>query len=89
MIIYRILLHKLGVNFMSKIKKGDVFLFPIDDKYGLIQVIGKGILKRISNGKKLNSKDYGMIEKLNIWQIQNHEDTFLMNIYDVLKQNIV
>lgn len=27
---------------MSKIKKGDVFLFPIDDKYGLIQVIGKG-----------------------------------------------
>lgn len=49
----------------------------------------KGILKRISNGKKLNSKDYGMIEKLNIWQIQNHEDTFLMNIYDVLKQNIV
>ena len=49
----------------------------------------KGILKRVANSKKLNGKDYGVVEKLKIWQEQNYEDPFLINIYDVLKANII
>ena len=49
----------------------------------------KGILKRVANGKKLNGKDYGVVEKLKLWQDQNYEDPFLINIYDVLKANII
>ena len=49
----------------------------------------KGILKRVANGKKLNGKDYGVVEKLKLWQEQNYEDPFLINIYDVLKNIIV
>ena len=48
----------------------------------------KGILKRVANGKKLNGKDYGVVEKLKLWQEQNYEDKYLLNIYDVLKSNI-
>lgn len=49
----------------------------------------KSLLKRIANGKKFNSKEYGIIEKLNEWQKENYEDAFLMNIYDVLINNII
>lgn len=49
----------------------------------------KGILKRVANGKKLNGKDYGVVEKIRQWQEKNYEDPFLINIYDVLKNNIV
>ena len=49
----------------------------------------KGILKRVANGKKLNGKDYGVVEKLKLWQEQNYEDKYLLNIYDVLKSNII
>ena len=49
----------------------------------------RGILKRVANGKKLNGKDYGVVEKLKLWQEQNYEDTYLLNIYDVLKSNII
>ena len=41
------------------------------------------------NGKKLNGKDYGVVEKLKLWQEQNYEDPFLINIYDVLKANVI
>ena len=37
----------------------------------------------------LNAKDYGIIEKLNEWQKENYEDQFLMNIYNVLKNNTI
>lgn len=47
------------------------------------------LLKRIANRKKINSKEYGLIEKLNKWQQENYEDVFLMNIYDVLKNNMI
>ena len=49
----------------------------------------RGILKRVANGKKLNGKDYGVVEKLKLWQEQNYEDAYLLNIYDVLKSNII
>lgn len=49
----------------------------------------KVVLKRVANGKKLNGKDYGIVEKLQLWQEQNYEDPYLLNIYDVLKSNIV
>ena len=49
----------------------------------------KVVLKRVANGKKLNSNDYGIVEKLQLWQEQNYEDPYLLNIYDVLKNNIV
>lgn len=49
----------------------------------------KGILKRVANGKKINGTDYGVVEKLKLWQEQNYEDPYLLNIYDVLKNNIV
>ncbi len=47
------------------------------------------MLKRIALGKKFNAKDYGIIEKLNEWQKENYEDQFLMNIYNVLKNNTI
>ena len=49
----------------------------------------QSLLKRIANGKKFNSKEYGIIEKLNEWQKENYEDAFLINIYDVLINNII
>lgn len=49
----------------------------------------KGILKRVAKGKKLSGKDYGVVEKLKLWQEQNYEDPYLMNIFDVLKANII
>ncbi len=49
----------------------------------------KGLLKRVANGKKLNAKGYVVVEKLKLWQEQNYEDPYLLNIYDVLKNNII
>ena len=49
----------------------------------------KAILKRIAIGKKINRKDYEIIDQLQNWQKENYEDAFLMNIYDVLIKNIV
>lgn len=49
----------------------------------------ESVLKRIALGKKFNAKDYGIIEKLNEWQKENYEDQFLMNIYNVLKNNTI
>ena len=49
----------------------------------------KGVLKRVASGKKLNGSDYGIVEMLKFWQEQNYEDPYLLNIYDVLKNNII
>lgn len=49
----------------------------------------KGILTRIARGKKMHGDDYGILERLNDWQKENYEDSFLMNLYDVLKNNII
>ena len=49
----------------------------------------KGMLRRISNGKKLNGKDYDIIENVRIWQENNYEDNFLINVYEVIKSNII
>ena len=50
----------------------------------------KGLLKRIANGKKYAvKKDYEIIEQLAVWQKENYEDAFLLNIYDVLTSNLI
>lgn len=49
----------------------------------------KKILKKIACGKKLNIKDYGITEIINQWQRENYEDAFLINVYDVIKNNIL
>ena len=49
----------------------------------------KGILKIVANGKKINGNDYGVVEKLKLWIVQNYEDPYLLNIYDVLKNNFI
>lgn len=49
----------------------------------------KMILKKIAYGKKLNINDYGIIERINQWQRENYDDAFLINVYDVIKNNIL
>lgn len=51
--------------------------------------IYKKILKKIAGGKKLNIKDYGITEIINQWQRENYEDAFLINVYDVIKNNVL
>ena len=49
----------------------------------------KGLLKRIANGKKIRANTHELIEQIKVWQEENYEDGFLMNVYDVLLKNIV
>ena len=49
----------------------------------------EALWKRIANGKKFNSKEYDVIEELKMWQKVNYEDDFLVNIYNVLKNNLI